>query len=331
MEPLSIAASIIAVVQISAQVVAVCARYIDGLLDCPQELRHVLVEIATLKGLFESLKILVGCDPDTAVLDEQLQGPVDGCRKAIIELSALLGDAADEVDNGDHEDDGGRRTKDSDEEDERVAGGSRRVKKRRRVGLSMSVRLAWPLKQKRVMRLLDLIGVYKSSIALILSGQGLYVIDSDVIGKAHLLTGNRRDTRVIREQMVVVASKIDGGYASSSVCLLADSDMQMLYEQSYLIGLSLSIHPFNTTKPSIFMKRVPWAGSKRIPDTASGSPVGELVDSGLMEFRVQGRRFYRHGSPQTWQRNAPRRQSRSITSVTMAEITTRRHISSAGH
>jgi hypothetical protein len=155
MEALGIAASIIAVVQISGQVIKLCTKYIEGMHDAPKDLRHILIEISSLKGLFEPLKVLVGIDEESAELDAQLQAPVAGCLKAVQELDLLIG----------------APTLDEDEDAEQQEG--RASKSKRRKVVNLTLQLAWPLKQNRAKRLLDLLAVYKSTINLLLSSHGM--------------------------------------------------------------------------------------------------------------------------------------------------------------
>ncbi|KAK4184425.1 hypothetical protein QBC35DRAFT_58000 [Podospora australis] len=148
MEALGVAASIIAVVQISSQVISLCAKYIESVEDAPKDLRHILIEVSALKGLFEPLKILVGFDTETAVLEAQLSAPVDGCLNVVQQLDALIRLPATICD------------------DDQPRG------KRRRLA-NLKIQLAWPLKQERAKRLLDLLSVYKSTINLLLSSHGI--------------------------------------------------------------------------------------------------------------------------------------------------------------
>jgi len=151
MEALGIAASIIAVVQISAEIIAACTRYIEEIHDAPKDLKNILVEISVLKGLFEPLKVVLGSSPETAALDAQLSKPVDGCLSTLKELSSLL----DTTDTGGF---GG---------DDSVGERHSSLGKRRMVALA--TRLAWPLKKGRANRLLFVIGQYKGSITVILN------------------------------------------------------------------------------------------------------------------------------------------------------------------
>jgi hypothetical protein len=160
MEALGVAASIIAVLQISSQVINICTKYIEAFDDAPKDLRLILIEISALKGLFEPLKILVGFDSETAMLDTMLLAPVDGCLKAVNELEVLLCPA-------EKPDSSGVGSGSDDRGSSRYHGN-----KRQRV-VSLLVRLAWPLKQEKAKRLLDLIGVYKNTINLLLTSHGM--------------------------------------------------------------------------------------------------------------------------------------------------------------
>ncbi len=159
MEALGVAASIIAVVQISVQVINTCTKFIEALGDAPKDLRLILIEVSALRGLFEPLKVLVGFDNDMAGLKTQLKAPVEGCLEAVRELDALIS-VADSSDDARGDDD---------------ADGDASIprRKRRRKFASLLVRLAWPLKEDRAKRLLNLIGVYKNTINLLLSSHGV--------------------------------------------------------------------------------------------------------------------------------------------------------------
>jgi hypothetical protein len=170
MEALGVVASVVAVVQISTQIITTSTAYIQRIQDAPTDLKHLLVEISTLKGLFESLKVLVGCDPNTSALDAQLAAPVEGCLAAVVQLDNLLGRGP----SGGHRD-----------EDEPVTNTHRG--KRRKLTSAVS-RLAWPLKQNQAKRLLSFISAYKGTITLALSTCGMYDTPS-VISSRHNLRG----------------------------------------------------------------------------------------------------------------------------------------------
>ncbi len=84
---------------------------------------------------------------------------MEGCLEAVRELDALIS-VADSSDDARGDDD---------------ADGDASIprRKRRRKFASLLVRLAWPLKEDRAKRLLNLIGVYKNTINLLLSSHGV--------------------------------------------------------------------------------------------------------------------------------------------------------------
>ncbi len=56
MEALGVAASIIAVVQISVQVINTCTKFIEALGDAPKDLRLILIEVSALRGPLRATK-----------------------------------------------------------------------------------------------------------------------------------------------------------------------------------------------------------------------------------------------------------------------------------
>jgi hypothetical protein len=159
MEALGVAASVVAVVQLSVQLINTCTKYIEAATNAPKELRLILIEISALRGLLEPLKVLLGFDNDTAMLEKLLAPPVESCLKAVEELASLLcGAEILETSNPSGE---GRDVVDSTHS------------KNRQKFTTLFKRLGWPLKQDKAKRLLDMIGVYKSTISLILSSHGM--------------------------------------------------------------------------------------------------------------------------------------------------------------
>jgi hypothetical protein len=146
-EVLAAVASVIAVIQISDRIIGLCKFYIGSLVEIPSSLRAVLIEISTLKTVFEALQFLEKCDHSTPALQKKLSapdGPIEGCRSAIAELEKLFPT-----------------------ESVRKAGGNARTSKRQKVQQTFAT-LAWPLKQGRVQELLQRISNYKDVIQLTL-------------------------------------------------------------------------------------------------------------------------------------------------------------------
>lgn len=147
MEPLSAAASIIAVIQITERIVCACKGYIEGVKDYPKDLLTVLREIRGVAGVFESLSYLKEDDVHDAVILSRLQGPdgpIESCKIAAEGLSSLLSTPAQEVSNS-------------------------QGSKRRKLQLSLTT-LAWPLKASQAQKLMNDIARNKTSINMALSG-----------------------------------------------------------------------------------------------------------------------------------------------------------------
>ncbi|KAI4214314.1 MAG: hypothetical protein LQ351_003067 [Letrouitia transgressa] len=92
-EILSIAASVIAILQIADRVTGVCKFYIENVKEGSSHLRAVLLEISTLRTIFKTLDYLIARDDGVSMIIEGLagdDGPIEGCRKAITELENLF-------------------------------------------------------------------------------------------------------------------------------------------------------------------------------------------------------------------------------------------------
>ncbi|KAL6399216.1 hypothetical protein AUP68_17760 [Ilyonectria robusta] len=92
-EAMGLIASIIAVVHASEVVVKVCKSYIESVRNYPSELRRVLLEVCTLKAVFDNLQFLHSKDYSTSPILSDIssqEGPVEGCRRAILELQNQL-------------------------------------------------------------------------------------------------------------------------------------------------------------------------------------------------------------------------------------------------
>ena len=102
MDPLSAAASVIAVVQIADRIVALCKAYITGVNDAPMELRAILIEVGSVKCVLEVLELL---DPaqklgEGVELLRKLQMPIEGCREALKSLEELFPPQSTSLVNG---------------------------------------------------------------------------------------------------------------------------------------------------------------------------------------------------------------------------------------
>ena len=151
-EVVALAVSVITIVEIANRIAGACKSYIDSVQDYPKDLRLIYVETVSLKVILESLYFLNQNDPDDAATVEALRshnGPIEGCKSAMQEMSELL-----------------------------PCGSSQRSRKRsRRQKLEISVTtLAWPLKAEKARRLLNEITHYKATISMALVGGLLWVL-----------------------------------------------------------------------------------------------------------------------------------------------------------
>jgi hypothetical protein len=93
MDPLSITASILAVVQGADRIAQLCRYYIGAVDDYPKDLRLILIETSTLKTLLENLQFLVDADGNSSPMLQSLdgeEGPIAGCRRTVSELELLF-------------------------------------------------------------------------------------------------------------------------------------------------------------------------------------------------------------------------------------------------
>jgi hypothetical protein len=142
MEPLSAAASVIAVVQIADRVIDICRAYITGVHDAPADLRAILIEVGSIKCVLEVIELLNSpCEGELAghsvAILEKLRSPLEGCKDALKCLEALFPSPSETPVKG----------------------------KRQRLALSLAS-LAWPFKREKALKLLEEIGRHKSTISL---------------------------------------------------------------------------------------------------------------------------------------------------------------------
>lgn len=145
MEPLSITASVVAIIQISTKIISICSDYVRDVKDAPSDLQKILFEVAAVKGIFEALSLLLPPRDDASAAVSQhsyisLRDSVDGCVQELKTLEALFPKSEDCSSNG----------------------------KRRKCLLSLSS-LAWPLKAHRAKKHLENISQHKATISLALT------------------------------------------------------------------------------------------------------------------------------------------------------------------
>jgi hypothetical protein len=141
MDPLSITASVIALIQISSTIISVCKGYISAVKDAPHDLRTCLIEVGSIKSVLEVLESLIPEDEDGArnsdiwIIVDKLkgsEGPLQGCMRALKALNSLLP----------------------------------LLEKEKPMKLS---HLAWPFKEGKARKLLEEIGRHKATISLALT------------------------------------------------------------------------------------------------------------------------------------------------------------------
>jgi len=151
-EGLAIAASVIAVIQISDRIIRSCKFYIKSTSETPLSLRAILTEITMLKSIFETLEFLEKCDHTTPALWKQLyasDGPIEECKRTIAELEKLF--PSDSV---------------------RISGQGARTSKKQKFQVAFAT-LAWPLKANRARDLLQQISNLKNTIHLTLNTESM--------------------------------------------------------------------------------------------------------------------------------------------------------------
>ncbi|KAJ3549716.1 hypothetical protein NM208_g354 [Fusarium decemcellulare] len=151
---MEVAASVIAIIQISDTVLRACKSYIDAFQDYPKDLRLIYVEISSIKAIFEALNFFDPDDSQDSVALAALlrpDGPVEGCKRAIGELNQLLPNAVPQI--------------------------KTRKSKRQKLDEAL-VALAWPLKCDKARKLLDELNSYKATISMAFTGQLMHELRS---------------------------------------------------------------------------------------------------------------------------------------------------------
>jgi Fungal N-terminal domain of STAND proteins len=143
MDPLSLAASVIAIIQLADRIISVCKDYVTTVKDAPNDLRTIFIEVGSVKCVFELLELVIprGDNDNAPVILEKLRtsnGPIEGCKQALTALDSLF-------------------------PLECPARGKRRI-------ILRSLKdLAWPFKEGKARRLLEDIGRHKATISLALT------------------------------------------------------------------------------------------------------------------------------------------------------------------
>jgi len=146
MEPLSAASSVIAVVQITDRIIALCKAYITGVIDAPTDLRTILIEVGSVKCVLEVIELLNPSHEDSAIRSVQilgrLQKSLEGCKETLRSLEDLFPPQSEIPVKG----------------------------RRKRLALSLAT-LAWPFKRDKALKILEELGRHKSTISLSLTAE----------------------------------------------------------------------------------------------------------------------------------------------------------------
>jgi hypothetical protein len=136
MAGIDFAAGIIAIIQITDQIIRFSTHYIEAIRGAPRDLYIIRIETLSLRDSLQSLQYLHRFN---GLALDNIESLLAGCRRTLADLESLLSSS----------------TYDS-------AQGSRS-----RIQRAVST-LAWPKKQERARNLLDEVLRYKTSISLVL-------------------------------------------------------------------------------------------------------------------------------------------------------------------
>ena len=142
MDPISLAASLVAFVQIADRIIVACKHCIDTIRDAPRDMMIIVGEITSLKTILDSFATdeLRAKTANLAPLLFGPSGPVEACRRCLSSLEKLLPSVQHDPQRG---------------------------STRLRITL---VELAWPLKESRAKKLLAEIAQHKATLLLAMTG-----------------------------------------------------------------------------------------------------------------------------------------------------------------
>lgn len=149
MDPLSVSASVIAILQLSGKIISACIAYISSVRDAPKDLRTIMVEIQSLQAI---VRVMDLTSSQSTRVDDGLGAPLEACRASLKELSDLL----------DHQ---------TTQSSPQVGPPAKKSKT-----LPTLSSLAWPLKHRRVKALMEDISRHKATITLSLTANWRYFL-----------------------------------------------------------------------------------------------------------------------------------------------------------
>ncbi len=145
MDPVTIATTVISVIQVADRVIGLCKAYLEAVRDAPSDLRVILIEISTTRVVLDSLHFLISCSHGPTVLDSLAgdDGPIEGCRRSISEIEGLF-------------------------PSNNSPGAPGAKSKRRKIQATLAG-LAWPFKETKARKLLAEMIQFKTTISLALT------------------------------------------------------------------------------------------------------------------------------------------------------------------
>jgi len=169
MEGLSTAAGIIAVLQISDQVISACYQYYRRVKSAKKDILEVVDIVGGLKTTLENLGLLIGDPPDPQLAHlSRLDGPLKSCQSALQSISTKLALPAN-------------------------------------VNVSLVKQLTWPWKEKEVGKVLSVIEKQKTIFILALGADTLEA----VLSIQDAVEGVQNTTSSIKEIVEGVQSSVD--------------------------------------------------------------------------------------------------------------------------
>ena len=139
MDPLSVTASVIAVIGLASQIIGRCQSYLSAVKEAHNDLCNILIEVGCLKCILETLKLRFNVSLIFSSI-EAVNGSLKGCERALEALLNLF-----------------------------PADSGHSKKRKLNEPLTAYTELAWPFKQGKARKLLEDIARYKATIALILT------------------------------------------------------------------------------------------------------------------------------------------------------------------
>ncbi|KAM7192866.1 hypothetical protein V8F20_008663 [Naviculisporaceae sp. PSN 640] len=170
MDPFSLTAGVIAVVQLAESVIKLCRGYIQSVENFPRDIRMILLEVSALKDVFQNLQFLNEHDAHCSAMITSLlgpDGPIHACRACVATLETCLSPERVDLAN-----------------------------KRRKLKLSLES-LAWHFKEGKVRQALSEIRRHKETITLAFSTEAMSDIKEIQRGvqriEVELTASERRD------------------------------------------------------------------------------------------------------------------------------------------